>query len=175
MTGATLHARLLGEAMAGLPPAVRALHSRHGTFTGEITVRLAANPVLRVIAGLAGFPRAVEAAPFTFEAAPDGDGERWMRRIGGHVVHSRLWTERGLLAERLGPGTALCRLEPGPDGLSQRLDAFRLLGAPIPLALAPRVSTREGEDAGRYTFDIAVRLPGTATPLVHYHGWVLPD
>lgn len=170
----TAYARALGPRMSGLAPELRALHGGHGRFEGRITVTLPRNPLLRLMARLAGFPPAADAVPFVFATEPDGVRDVWTRKIGSHTMTSRLWvTPQGLLAERMGAVTAVSELEVTPEaGLSLRLGAFRVLGCPLPLIIAPRIAATERGEDGRYLFDVEVRLPILKTTLVNYAGFL---
>jgi len=49
------------------------------------------------------------------------------------------------------------------------------LGVPLPLILAPLGDAVESEDdAGRFRFDVTVRLPLGLGRVVQYRGWLVP-
>ena len=172
-----VYAQILGASFDKMPATWRAVHGPFGKVNGEISVTLPRNIVLRLLARLAGFPPACQNTPFTFETAPHGKGERWIRRIGNHTVTTQIWaTPDGLLAERMGPVTAFTALCPNPDGgVDLRLDRMHVLGVALPRALRARITASDGADAGRYGFEIAVHLPFHGNLLASYRGWLDPS
>ena len=168
----TACATLLGPRMAELSPAIRALHAGPGRFAGRIAVIRPANPLLNLAAALAGFPPAAPDAPLALETRVEGGRDRWIRRIGDHVMSSSQWAEGGMLAERLGPATALTTLSVRGGALEMRGAGMRALGLPVPRALSPRVETREWQEGGRYHFRVAVDAPFGLGPLIRYEGWL---
>jgi hypothetical protein len=51
--------------------------------------------------------------------------------------------------------------------------AMRWAGIALPRWLWPKLNARERAHAGRFAFDIEIRLPWSE-PLIHYRGWVTP-
>ena len=168
----TAYARVLGAQITRLCPELQALHCAHGRFQGRITVSLSQNPLLRFGAGIAGFPRATVDAPFVFSTQSDGSCDIWVRQIGSTTMASRLWvTDDGLLAEKMGTATAISALHVTSDGgLVMQLKRFRVLGGPVPLTVAPKVSATESGQGGYYRFDVAIGVPVFGVNLVRYAG-----
>lgn len=169
----TIYADVLGpEGLARLAPECRALHDGYGQFRGQITVQVTANPVLRLLLRLAGFPKPADAAELVFVTKREGRGDQWARHIAGQSMTSRLWAVgEGLLAERMGMIGAVSRPDVQEGGITLRDWEFRLLGVPLPGWSAPRVGAREWPEAGRYAFDVTIGAPWGAR-LVRYHGWL---
>lgn len=156
----TPYAVLLGDRMAALPPACRALHAGFGAFEGRITVTPADAGALRLLARAMGLPRAARDVPFRLVTEADGQGARWTREIGSTRMVSRLdATKDGLLAERLGLIRVDTRLVPEAGGLRLAAEQVMMLGVPLPRALWPRVAAREWQEAGLYRFDVSIALP----------------
>lgn len=168
----TAQAQAMGARLADCAPPVAAYHTAYGRFTGEITVERSARRVLHALGHLAGFPPAGQSA-LTLEKTDCGQSDDWTRYIGAHVMRSTLWADGDLLAERLGPVTAMTELSVSGDGtLAMRLVKWRFLGLRLPRWLAPGVATREYAKADRYHFEVTVTLPILGSKLVRYHGYL---
>ena len=89
-------------------------------------------------------------------------------------MRSRLWVSDGFLCERLGLVTFWFRLSVEHEGLTWRVARARALGLPLPGRMFSAVQAREGEVAGRYTFDVSAALP-VAGMLIRYRGWLHVD
>lgn len=170
----TAYGQALGARFGELPSALRMLHGTDGRFSGKITVAPAGSALLRRIARLMGLPPGGVHA-LVLEKTDTGREDRWRRHIGDFVMDSRQWAEGPCLAEKIGAVCVLSRLEPGADGLRMHLTGWRFLGLPLPAGLAPRIATREWEEAGRYRFDVTVGLPVTGHRLIRYHGYLSPQ
>lgn len=166
----TPYRRALGTAWASCPPPVRAFHAQSGRYVGQISVKRPKNPFLRLIGWAAGFPSSVMNKPFVLTKTAQGDREVWTRKIAHHRMTSTQWCEDGLLAERMGPLTAITRLDVKDDAIQMTLVAWRLLGCPMPVWLGPRISTRESAQGQNYCFDVSVGVPVFASTLVRYSG-----
>lgn len=167
-----LFARLLGKRFVALPPTVQRLHLRQGatTYRGEVTVERGAGRLARLCIWATRLPPAAR-GPIAVDIAADASCEHWTRRVGHHAMRSRLWGTDGLLCERLGLVTFAFELGVENGELTWRVVRVRALGIPLPAAAFRQVSAREGEEDGRYTFDVTAALP-LAGPLIHYRGWL---
>lgn len=170
----TLFQALLGASFYSLPPAVRALHDVRGraTYAGRATIVRGRNPLGRLCARVARLPAAREdvATAVTFDARPAS--ETWRRDFGDQSMQSRLHREGRMLVERLGPLRFRFALHVQDDALWWRVGGVRLLGVlPLPATLFDHVYCREGEHAGRYTFQVEAALP-LCGRLIHYEGWL---
>lgn len=173
---APLFAQVLGADFAGLPPALRALHSvpRRQRYAGHAEVRRGRHPLLPLCAWLARLPPASAAAPVEVTFSVDARGERWERRFGAHAMPSRLWLQDGRLRERLGAVEFEFALR--VDGAAivwraTRAWAFGVL--PLPRRWLAGVHCRESERAGRYAFLVEVALPWIG-PFIRYEGLLDP-
>lgn len=165
---------VLGEAWAELPALVRAMHvGGRLEATGRADVELGRSLPARVGARLFGLPLAGADQPLRVRFEPDGRGETWTRWFGERRMSSRQWADGGLLWEALGAVTVGSAVSLEGGRLHLTLRRWRLLGVPMPLALAPRVTAVEGEADGRYVFDIALAHPLTGL-VVRYRGWLVP-
>jgi hypothetical protein len=105
------------------------------------------------------------------------DGEIWRRRFAGHSFAS-LQSEGkggdgGLIVERFGPLAFAFALVIDGERLRLVLRRWRILGVPLPLALAPAADAFEFAAEGRFHFNVAIshRLTG---PIITYRGWLVP-
>lgn len=170
-----LFERLLGDAFTTLAPRVRKLHRDVGTrrYRGEVVVARGRHVLARLCAWATRLPPA-GTGPIEVEIAADASGERWSRHVGGHVMRSFLRERDGCLHERLGLVTFVFRLRAREGAIDWSVIGVRALGLPLPARWFNGVAAREGEDAGRYTFDVRAALP-LAGLLVHYRGWLDVD
>ena len=167
-----LYARVIGAAFERLPPMVRRIHAVCGDAgaTGEGTVTLGRRWPARAIAGAMRFPPAGTVPLHVAFAERDGV-ERWTRDFGGHRFSSELSSEDGRLVERFGPMRFTFELPADAQGLTMKLRRWSLFRVPMPPFLAPRIAAREWEDAGRFRFDVNVKMP-LVGEIVHYSGWL---
>ncbi len=168
-------ARVLGEAFATLPPAVRALHEPGHALVamGEAEVLGAEGVLGRLVARLLPFPRPVAAVPLRVVITA-GDGvEDWRRRFGAQSFTSHLSpVAPGVVEERFGPLRFRIALQASDAGLDYRVIGWRLGPLPLPRALAPRSPAREWQDEeGRFRFEVPVLLPLLGR-VVCYRGWL---
>lgn len=169
----TVYATILGDSLHSLPPACRALHEEYGKRQGKITVQTSGKPLLRAFLRLSGLPDAVSDADFTLTTERCSSRDIWTREIGTDVTRSTLWsTADGALYERMGPALARSRVIADTTGIQLQLVRISMLGLPMPLSLAPQVTTHEAQENGRYTFDVQIRLPLTKGLLIRYQGWL---
>jgi hypothetical protein len=166
----TLFERLLRERFGNLPPSVQSLHLQRGerTYRGFVDVERGSSLLSRFCALATRLPPAGR-GPITVHIGPSARGEQWMRRIGGHVMRSRLWDHGGLLNERLGLVTFGFRLDAIEGQLTWTVVRVRALGIPLPARAFRAVRAAESEHDGRYQFEVVAALP-FAGPLVRYKG-----
>jgi hypothetical protein len=171
--GESLFRDLLGAAaFDALPTPIRSLHLRKGSalYRGEVEVQRGRGLLARFCAFATRLPPA-GAGPIAVEIVAVGGRERWIRRIGGHAMRSRLHGEGGLLHERLGLVEFAFRLHSAGDDIAWTVQRVRVFGLPLPACWFAAVHARESAQGGRYRFDVAAALP-LAGPLVHYRGWL---
>ncbi|MGR3500741.1 DUF4166 domain-containing protein [Pseudaestuariivita sp.] len=155
-------------------PTLQALHQEPGTHHGVITVTHGPVPGL---ARLMGFPPPCTAALLTLTRERHPTHETWTRQIGTRQIGSArlISTQRakdGLVIERMGMTTAATKLTVTKTGLRHDIRQVRILGVPVPRALAPGIDAREWESGGLYHFAITVTLPLTGTLLARYSGYL---
>jgi hypothetical protein len=175
MRDAPLFHRLYGDALERLPPPIVTLHdireprTRHGEAQVSQGLSLAARLLCRLLA----FPPAVERVTLVVTMEPDGDGEIWRRAFGTHSMTTRLRLGRQprTVEETVWPLTAISRLDPDDEGVTQILVGLRLLGVPLPRALWPRLDVRESAEGSRYHFSVKAAFPGGAE-IGQYQGWL---
>lgn len=157
----SLSRHLLGPAIDALPPSLRAAHDGGGDqrWSGLAEVTASRHPLARLLCGAMRLPAPGSDVPVTvtFERRPGG--ERWVRDFAGRRYESTLSARRGLMVERMGPATNIFRLSVEEGALRLDLVGFRFLGLPLPAAVRPHCHAREGEEDGRYVFDVPVSLP----------------
>ena len=178
--GGSLYRTVLGPAFDGLPASLQALHGESGTrrWTGSATVTRGTGIVARLLCAVIGFPDAAREVPAAVTFARETGGELWTRRIGGRTFRSfqtaGTGRDRYLLVERFGiarVSIALVR-----DGTRLRFVPRRWSVGPIPMPgwLLPGGDSFETEIAGRFAFDITVRVPLIGL-LVTYRGVLTPE
>jgi hypothetical protein len=120
-----------------------------------------------------GFPPPAGRVTLTITMEPDGEGEIWRRAFGAHRMTTRVKPGHlpRTVEETVWPLTAVSRLDPNRDGVTQVLVGLRLLGVPLPKALWPRLEVRESAEATRYGFSVTAAFPGGAS-IGHYEGWL---
>jgi hypothetical protein len=170
-----LYRRVLGTAFDALPARVRELHDIDGVrvWSGRAGVERGKSLVSRIVAVLTGLPPAGADQPLRVTFEPVGTSERWSRQFGNALFRSVQYERAGFLRERVGPTTFVFTALASADGLTLRLDGFRVLGLPLPRLLHPTVHTFERERDGRYHFEVEARLPLFGL-LVRYSGWLEP-
>ena len=165
----TPFAQTLGPDLAACAPEVQALHRSHGTFHGQITVERPRNPLLYALGRLPNLPPQ-GTHDLTLEKSPNDRGETWTRTIGPATMRSTQWAHGTYVAEKLGPVTAIIKLIVKGGTLSMQVTGWRFCGIPMPRVLAPKVTTRETGEQGRYLFNIRIALPLIDAQLTRYHG-----
>jgi hypothetical protein len=154
---------------------VRALHLREGTHRhrGVAEVERGRSVLATLCAYATHLPPAGR-GPIEVEIVADVDGETWSRRVGRHVMRSRLSVHNGWLHERLGLVTFVFRMHAHAGAIEWRVDRAYALGVPLPARWFDGVAARESEADGRYHFDVRATLP-LAGLLVRYWGWLDAD
>ncbi|WP_062217294.1 SDR family oxidoreductase [Aureimonas sp. D3] len=171
----TIYRRVLGPAFDTLPPVIRALHGGRATsrWVGTAEVRRGQGLAARLICALTGFPRTGDGVPASVIFAPDGEVERWTRRIGGKTLRSVQWAGTGrdqfLLIEKFGIARFSVALLCEGDRLRLVPRRWTLAGLPMPACLLPGGEMIETAQDDRFVFDIDIRAPWIG-PIVHYRG-----
>lgn len=173
----SLYQGLLCSAFAQLPPAIHAMHSRptHAVARGVATVRRGTNILARLIAAIMRFPAAGDAIPLKVVFTVHQGREVWRRYFGAESFSSVQYAGAGrwdhLLVERFGALAFAMSLVPRGDRLCFTIRAWRFLGIPMPLWLAPRTDAFEQVIDGRFNFNVRVSFPIIGL-IVHYQGWL---
>ena len=171
---------ILGRSWEQLPAPVRAMHDvrndvLHSTGTAE--VHRGRNAVSQLVGALFGFPKAAQGIPVSVEMRAHGDRETWIRQFGSQKFRSMLYPGSGrsdrLINERFGAFDFSMALVVTGDRLAFVVRRWKLLGLPLPLALAPRVMTHETAEDGQFCFNVEIHLPLFGL-LVHYRGHLTP-
>jgi hypothetical protein len=175
-----LYRRTLGGAWEDLAPQIRELHAvtRERVFVGRCRVDRGRNPLSVLVARLIGFPSASPDHEVSVTLTVEDDGERWVRRIGGHRFWSMQRAGGGdgserLICERFGFICVYFALVVEHGTLRYVLRRWTLLGIPLPLALGPRSRASESVESGKFRFDVEIRHPLTGL-IVHYQGLLSP-
>ena len=170
----TLFQKLLGAPFYSLPDAVRALHEIRGhcVYVGRVDVERGRNLLARLCARLAGLPPARQGAAISiaFDTLPNC--ETWRRNFDGHAMQSTLVKDGRYLSERLGPVRFRLALRVLDGAIVWHVERARLFNViPLPMSWFVDVRCREGEDNGRYTFEVQASMPLVGL-LVRYAGWL---
>ncbi|MGU3468103.1 SDR family oxidoreductase [Methylobacterium sp. C33D] len=170
-----LYASVMGPRFAALAPRVAALHGvlREAGAHGRAVVTRGRHPIARGLAALLGFPAAGEHALHVGFSERHGV-ERWTRTFSGRRFTSAFTEARGCVVERFGPFRFRFDLASDGDGLRMVLRGWSVARLPLPLAIAPRASAREWEEAELFRFDVSIGLPRVGL-MVHYKGWLRTD
>lgn len=169
-----LYPLLLGPAFAALPPILREVHGAPAYLRGTVTVTRGRSLAARLLASLAGMPRACADAPCEVHIGPEPGAppgaERWVREMAGHRFHSVLLPAGpGEFDESFGWYRFRFRIESSGEGLCFVLRGFRVLGVSVPRLLHPRIVTLENEHGGAYAFAVEAALPFIGL-LIAYRG-----
>lgn len=173
-----LYRRVMGEALDDLPEMVRSIHNDGArTWRGTARITRGRGLLARLVARAFGFPDKGTNIPVTVSFAPEGRGERWTRDFGGHRMSSLQWAGAGrnehLLLERFGPVTVALALVIEGDRLSFVPRRWWAFGVPMPKALMPHGESFETVEAGRFRFDVDIRVPLIGR-IVRYRGALEP-
>lgn len=167
--------RVLRGHLDQTPACVRRLHggAARAVYRGEVVVERGHGRLARLFAWATSLPPA-GTGPIEVEISARGGGERWVRRIGGREMRSRLqaFSFSWLLWEWLGPVVFGFDLRVEDGAIVWRVGALRLFGLlPLPARWFRGVHCRESGVGDRYRFDVRAELPGIGL-LVHYRGWL---
>lgn len=170
-----LFRRVLGGFLDQTPACVRRLHggAALARWRGEVDVVRGDGRLARALARLTSLPPAGR-GPVEVEILARGAGERWIRRIGGREMRSRLWAFSGSwrLWEWLGPVVFGFGLRVEAGAILWRIESVRVFGLlPLPSGWFRGVRCRESGEGDRYCFDVRAELPVIGL-LVHYRGWL---
>ncbi len=174
----SLFQRVLGPRFADLPDPVQRMHSPGWGLRARGLARIdGPDTVLaRVVARVFSFPPAGDPVEAVVCFAPDAGRERWVRSFGEGRFSSVLSAapSAGRIRERFGPFSFELELLTDRSGvLGMPIRAWRIGGVRLPLFLAPGSAATEGVDAaGRFCFDVELRLPLRLGRLVRYRGWL---
>lgn len=159
----TLLQRLLGDAFAGLPAPVVAVHERRTarTFTGQGVARGVSGPLQRLARALVGLPEPGRYPGLKVAITPDAGGESWTRDFGPRRFTSHLSTppELGRFEERIGLLSFRFRPQLRADGFVWRFLSWRLGALPLPACLAPRIRAASFARGGVYRFSVVTAHP----------------
>lgn len=177
----SLYRRILGDAFSDLPEPLQRLHALEGSMsvTGRALVERGANPLARLVAGLAGFPKAGADVPVkvVFTSRPDGS-EIWSRTFDGKTFASIQSAGTGrwqrLVCERFGPFSVALALVRDAGSLRVIVRHWRFLRLPLPRWLAPGGDIFEFAENGRFCFHVEIAHPLTGL-IVRYRGWLVAD
>ena len=177
--GPSLYQRVLGPRFKGLPGPVQRMHSPGWGLRarGLAQVDGPDTRIARGVAALFRFPPASASVEVTVAITPEAGRERWERRFGTSGFASVLSAAArpGRLRERFGPFSFELELLVDRGGVTgMPLRGWRMGGLPLPRVLGPRSTASEGVDAaGRFCFDVELRLPLGMGRLVRYRGWLV--
>jgi len=169
----TLYETILGESFERLAPALMGIHDARPTkrYTGRCAIRGDANWAARVIARIAGLPRATADVPVEITIERKGNSEVWTRIFGTQRMHSTMENHRGRLRERLGPIVLTFELSADSERIEWKFRSARLAIVPLPITWLLTCSAAESLEDGRYTFDVSARIRGVGV-IVQYKGWL---
>lgn len=174
-----LYRRILGEAWASLPAPLRAMHDFEGEriADGVAIVERGAGLLARVVASIFRFPAAGRDVPVAVTFKSRRRGEVWRRTFAGRSFTSVQSAGTGrhdrLVTERFGPFTFALALVLDEDRLRLVPRGWRVLGLPLPAALAPRGEAYEFAEDGRFNFHVEIGHPLIGL-IVRYRGWLVP-
>jgi hypothetical protein len=175
LEGKPLYRRVLGSAWDDLAPQIRDLHSvtHESVFTGRCTVERGRNPLALLVGRMIGFPKAGTDQAVSVTLTTEGDGERWVRRIGGRRFSSVQHPGRGrsewLIRERFGPVCVHMALVADGPNLRYVIRHWTLFGIRLPLWLGPHSQASESVEDGKFRFDVEIRHAFTGF-IVRYRG-----
>ncbi len=174
----SLYQRVLGPRFAELPAAVQRMHAPGWGLRarGQARVDGPDTGLARAVARVFRFPPGADLVETVVSFQPLAGQERWVRSFGNRRFASVLSaaTRPGRLRERFGPFSFELELLTDRSGvLGMPIRAWRLGPLRLPLFLAPiSVATECVDTAGRFGFDVELRLPLRMGRLVRYRGWL---
>ena len=159
-----LYPLLLGPRYDELAPVLREVHERATLLRGTVTVTRGQSRLARLLAGLAGMPRACVDAPcvvrFGQVAGRPPGTERWVREMAGRRFSSTLTPAApGEFDESFGWYRFRFAIDLDNGAASFVLRGWSVLGVPLPRALRPRIVTREAQQGDAYLFAVQAHLP----------------
>lgn len=163
--------------MDDVPPALRDLHSRPGTYSGRCDIERGKGLLIANLLRIGRFPGSGRDLPVKFVTRSERDHHIWSRDFAGHITRSHLYYDghRNCVREKLGGLTMWLRPVLTQRGLSIEIERLTVFGIPCPAILLPRSATLEWQDAqGRFRFDVSAEVPGLGR-LIRYHGWLTRD
>ena len=160
-----LYPRLLGDAWATLPEAVRRGHEVAPVLrtTGDFTVTHGPSWLVRVAVAVLRLPRAGPHVRTQLDARAYEDHQRWERDFAGRKLYTRQYLlGDGRMSERTGP-LELCfrvavmdgELRYGPNGVRLCLGRWRI---PLPSWCAPRITGRAWAVAGERAMHVHIEI-----------------
>jgi hypothetical protein len=164
---------ILGTEFDALAAPLRCVHSGlSGEWIGAAQVGRGSTLAARLLCTLGGLPPSSPTqVPLRVRIEAKGGSERWQRWFGdSRAMVSSLASREGLLVERLGPVTAVVRLEVQEGCLLWTGERLSILGVPLPRG-AFRVVARVWAEADVYHFDMSVAIAGVGE-LIRYRGWL---
>lgn len=175
---ALLYERILGDAWASLPFAIREMHSGMPSAEGRGRVDRGSSPLAMLAGAMMSFPPAGAdlSVRVTFEQTPGG--EVWRRTFGGHSFQSHQYDGVGkserLIVERFGALEFAMALVVEGDRVRLATRRWKAFGIALPLWLAPRSNAYEREEGGAFHFFVEISHPLTGL-IVRYSGWLKPQ
>lgn len=172
----TVYQRVLQERFALLSPALQRFlgAARGGRALGRLRVARGEGRLRNLVAWLLGVPAAGE-CNVRLEVSPHGDGQRWARCFGEHVLETTQGDYRGLLVESSGPGSFGFELAVHDGALFFHRRRAWAFGLPIPHWLAPDIEAKNMPNASsgwRVSVRFSVPLLG---PIAEYEGKVTAE
>jgi hypothetical protein len=172
----TIYQRVLQDRFGLLHPALRQFlgDERGGRAVGRLRVTRAGGWLRRLAGAALGLPPAGD-YDLLLVMTPHGDGQRWVRHFGKHLLTTTQSDHRGLLVESSGPGSLGFELVVEGGALFFRPRRAWVLGVPVPLWLSPGIEV-ENVPAGSGGWRVVVRfrLP-LLGPVGEYEGEVTPE
>jgi hypothetical protein len=169
-----LYRHVLGSDFGRLDPLLQEFHRTvPNQGRGQLTVERSPRLIGRMLATLAGLPQTAERVLVDLHVTAIGDGERWVRSFNGRPLMTTQRPWRNLLLESGGPLTFGFRLVVEAGGMLFDQQRTWLLGVPLPMLLAPRISAVATPAAGGWHIDVRMALP-LVGPMIRYHGIMVP-
>jgi hypothetical protein len=168
----TLYQRILGEKFHLLPATLRHFHGSPTGARGTGVLRVQrGNGLLSRIAGrIAGLPpQSNEARVQLVVEVDENRNERWIRIFDDHRLASIQSEENGMLIERMFPLKLGFDLLVNDDTIIHNLSRCWVGPIPLPLFLAPRVSTFTKATRDGWLLNVRVAIP-VVGELIQYHG-----
>lgn len=138
-------------------------------FTGQGVVQRGHRWLSRLCGYFARLPPAGHYSNISVLTQPEIAGEVWRRSFGAHRMRSFLWRKDNLLGERLGLVRFYFNLQADATGITWRMRSVSVMGINLPVGWFDHCHIREGEENGRYIFDVRVEIHRLGL-LVHYRG-----